>query len=156
MSENEIQVTVVKYPDRKYFMMRYIDPITGKQVARSTRTTRRREAERIAAKWEAELQDGRYRPASKITWAEFREQYEEQKLATLADKTQESAATAMNHLERVIGPKRLISLTSATLSRFQTALRQEGMKDTTIATYLAHLRPAFSWAVSMGMLARGT
>lgn len=132
--------------------MRYVDPITGKQVARSTRATRRREAERIAAKWEAELQDGRYRPASKITWAEFREQYEEQKLATLADKTQESAATAMNHLERVINPKRLISLSSATLSRFQTVLRKEGMKDTTIAAYLAHIRPAFGWAVSMGML----
>ena len=152
MSEENIQVTVVKRSDRKYFMMRYIDPVTGKQAARSTRTTRRREAERIAAKWEAELHEGRYRPASKITWAEFREQYEEQKLATLADKTQESAGTAMNHLERVINPKRLISLTSATLSRFQAALRKEGMKDTTIAAYLAHLRPAFSWAVSMDML----
>ena len=60
MSNSEIEVRVVKYPDRKYLMMRYIDPITGKQIARSTRTTKRWEAERLAAKWEAELREGRY------------------------------------------------------------------------------------------------
>ena len=152
MNENEIQVTVVKYADRKYLMMRYIDPITGKQVARSTRTTRRRDAERIAAKWEAELQDGRYRPASRISWGEFRDRYEDEKLSSLADNTAGATATAFNHMERIINPQRLATLTPTVLSRFQAKLRQEGMKDTTIATHLRHLHAALSWAVSMGIL----
>jgi len=38
------------------------------------------------------------------------------------------------------------------MSRFQAELREEGMKDTTINGHLGHLRAAFSWAVSMGML----
>lgn len=53
----------------------------------------------------------------------------------------------MNHLERVIAPKRLSILTSAVLSRFQSDLRKEGMKDTTLDAHLGHLQSALSWAV---------
>jgi integrase len=154
MSETEINVTVVKYPDRRFYMMRYVDPVTGKQKARSAGTSDRRAAERAAAKWEAELREGRYQPPRRITWAEFRERYESEKLASLALSTQKTAATAMNHVERVIDPMRLAALTAETLSQFQSKLRVEGMKETTIGVVLSHLRPALSWAVSMGMLSK--
>jgi integrase len=154
MSENEIKVAVVKYPDRKYLMMRYTDPITGKQKARSTGSTNHREAERIAAKWEQELQQSTYHPKRNITWDEFRERYEDEKLSSLAPSTQKTAATAMNHVERIINPLKLASLSAETLSRFQAALRREGKKDTTIGVILSHLRPSLSWAMTMGLLAK--
>ena len=47
---NEITVHVVTYPDRDNLVMRYVDPMTGKQRRRSTKTTKRREAEKLAAK----------------------------------------------------------------------------------------------------------
>ncbi len=154
MSE-KIEVTVSSYGSkRKYLMMRYTDPITGKRHARSTGTTKRREAERVAAVWEDELNSGRYDAPSRITWQEFRQRYEEEKLSSLADKTQDAASAAMNHMERVINPRKLASVTSALMSRFQSELRKGGMKDTTIAAHLAHLRAALSWAVSVGMLAK--
>ena len=53
--EEQIRVYVVKYPGRTNLMMRYLDPLSNKQVARSTGTSKQREAERIAAKWESEL-----------------------------------------------------------------------------------------------------
>lgn len=152
MSNDEIRVKVVKYPDRTYLMMRYVDPITGKQIARSTRTTRRREAERIAAKWEAELREGRYHAPTSISWEEFRERYEDEKLSSLAENTAGATATAFNHLERLVNPQKLMAITPAVLSRFQTKLRKEGMRDTTIATHLRHLRAALGWAVSLKML----
>ena len=105
MSENEIKVTVTKYADRKYFVMRYVDPVTGKRHSRTTRATTRREAERMAAKWEAELQEGRIPGPYNISWTEFRERYEAEKLASLAKATADSASTAMNHLERLINPE---------------------------------------------------
>ena len=39
MTDNDIKVLVVKYPDRRFLMMRYIDPITGRhcQVSRTVR-----------------------------------------------------------------------------------------------------------------------
>lgn len=152
MSENEIKVAVTKYGRRKYFIMRYADPVTGKRHTRSTKATTRREAERMAAKWEAELQEGRYQAPCNISWKEFRERYELEKLASLAKATADSASTAMNHLERLISPRNLTVLTSTVLSKFQAKMRQEGMRETTIATHLRHLRAAISWAVSMELL----
>ena len=87
MDDNEIKVVVVKYPDRKNLTMRFTDPMTGKQIARSTRTANHRQAERCAAKWEAELQEGRYKRPSMTTWEEFRERYEQEYLSGLADGT---------------------------------------------------------------------
>ncbi len=101
---------------------------------------------------QAEKFQGRYERPRKIFWAEFRERYESEKLSSLAESTQRTAATALNHLERVINPERLASVTTDTLALFQAKLRKEGMKETTIGVVLSHLRPALSWAVSMGML----
>ncbi len=152
MSDNTIQVTVIKYPDRRYLMMRFVDPVTGKQKARSTGTKIHREAERIAAKWEQELQQGTYRPKRNITWDEFREKYELEKLSSLAPSTQRTSATAMNHLERIIDPLKLAAVNVETLSQFQAILRREGKKETTIGVILSHLRAALSWAATMELL----
>jgi hypothetical protein len=63
--KSEIKVHVINY-GRKNLYMRYLDPVTGKQVPKSTGTNKRREAERIAAKWEHDLREGRYQSPSKI------------------------------------------------------------------------------------------
>ncbi len=48
----EIKVYVVKFHDRDNFVMKYNDPHTGQNVRRSTGTTKRKEADKVAAKWE--------------------------------------------------------------------------------------------------------
>ena len=72
----DIKVHVTKYPDRKNLVMRYVDPESGRQAQRSTGTTNERDANRVAAKWEAELREGCYNRPAKIGWAEFRRMYE--------------------------------------------------------------------------------
>src|SRR4051812_48902018 len=144
MSAQDISVWVIRYRDRPHFTMRYVDPITGRQCARSTGTNVKREAERLAAKWEAELRDGKYQPLSKIDWASFRERYEQEKGASLAENSLSAAVSAFNHLERIANPDRLASINSSVLSQFQAKLRKEGMRDSTISTHLRHLRAALS------------
>lgn len=90
----------------------------------------------------------------KLTGASFRERYEQEKGASLAENSLSAAVSLFNHLERVINPEKLSSITSSILSQFQAKLRKEGMKDTTISTHLRHIRAALSWAVSMGLLPR--
>ncbi len=148
----EIRVSVVDY-GRKYLMMRYVDPITGKQKARSTKTTGRRDAERVAAKWEAELREGRYKPPARMTWADFRERYEDEKLPSLAERTAEPVRAVFNHVEAILNPARLGDLTAETLSYFQAQLRKLGLKESTVGAHLAHLRSALGWAKSVGLLA---
>ncbi|NLX95923.1 MAG: site-specific integrase, partial [Rhodopirellula sp.] len=149
---SEIKVTVSRYGSGRHLVLRYTDPITGKRVARSAGTSDPTKAAKEAGRWEDELNTGRYRPPSRLTWKDFRERYAEEKLATLADKTFLSATSALNHLERVVNPDRLSKLTAATMSQFQAKLRAEGMKDTTIACHLRAIKSALSWAASVGLI----
>lgn len=154
MDGHGIRVTISTYSDRKYLMMRYVDPVTGRIKSRSTRTNNRREAERVAAKWEADLQEGRYHEPSRMSWDDFRQRYEDEKLASLSVNTFGATASAFNHLEEIINPKKLEALTSIELSRFQAGLRRTGIAETSVATHLRHIRAALGWAHAMGLLPR--
>ncbi len=100
---SEIKVTVVKLPDRDNLMLRYIDPMTGKQKHKSAGTTNRKEAAKAAGKWEAELREGRYQAPLKMTWAAFRERYEDEVLSSLAPTTDEKVSAVFNKLEEITG-----------------------------------------------------
>src|SRR5579863_103614 len=103
MRNKEIKVHVVDY-GRECLYMRFKDPTTQKLVTRSTEVRKdsrnaRKEAEKVAAKWEAELQEGRYKAPSKVTWAEFRQRYEDEVLPSLAEKTHAKAFATFNAVE---------------------------------------------------------
>ncbi len=163
----EIKVKVVEFGDRKHYQMQYVDPVTRKKKTRSTGVVKtslkkdRTEAERVAAKWEAELREGRYCDPSKTTWAQFRERYEDEALTGLANQTDVKAQIVLNLVERILNPARLRDVTAERLSYFAAELRKAykvGDKlrpcrsETTIAGYLAHLRAAMSWAVGLGLI----
>ena len=71
MSE-EITVSVNSYGEKRPLSLVYFDPVSGKKIAKSSGTRDWREAERLAGELEKELRAGRYAPASKLTWKEFR------------------------------------------------------------------------------------
>jgi integrase len=147
--------------------MRYIDPVTGKQVAKSAGTRDREKAIGKAAVWQDELNSGRYKAPSKLSWAEFREKYEAERLITMAMTGRRSVTSAFNHLERAINPDRLRKLTTPVMGRFVAELRKprkilkaDGKEETlspireaTIACYLRSIKAALRWAERMGLLA---
>lgn len=149
---SELKVKVTKFNDRKYWIAYYDCPLEGRRITRSTRKTTRREAERFAAVWEADLREGRYKPPSKITWADFRARYESEHLASLASKTEASAVTAFNRLEAACRPKRLADVTADRLSHFQRELREQGLSESSIRSYLAHIKAALKWAKEQELL----
>ena len=149
---SEIKVTVSNY-GRKFLYMRYKDPLTGKNVAKSTGTASMKEAVKIAAKWEAELQEGRYKPASKVTWQEFRERYETERLPALAANTANKVNGVFNAIEELIGVDKLSKLDSAQISKFQRRLREERkVAEATIKGMLAHLKACLNWAKKVKLL----
>lgn len=147
-----IRVHVVKFQDRKNLMMRYTDPVTMQRKTRSTGTSNRRQAEREAAKWEAELQEGRYKPPSRITWEDFRERYETEHLPGLAKRTAERAGTVCNWVENIINPKYLSAITSDHVSKIREAMRKEGLQESTIKGNLMYLRSILNWAKRHGLI----
>jgi len=155
----EIEVRVVEFGDRKCYQMQYVDPLTGRKKTRSTKVERtgrkreRTEAERVAAKWESELREGRYKAPSQVTWVEFRTRYEDEVLCSLADNTDDKVCGVFNMVEQVLNPARLRDLTATRLSYYQRRLREMGRSESTIEGHLAHLLAALNWAVSMAILA---
>lgn len=158
---SEINVIVIKYERKKFLYMRYVDPLTNKRVERSTGCTKRREAQKVAAKWESELEDGRYKETSKVTWSEFRERYENEVLASLAETTDCKASGIFNMLERLMNPDKLASVNAERISQLCQMLRdgdadadkpRKPRAESTIKGYLAHIKAALNWAQEQGML----
>ena len=151
---DEIRVKVNSYGPGRPLGMVYTDPTSGKKVARSTGTRNRREAERQAAVWEDELRSGRYAARSRVTWQEFRERFASDKLAGMPESSRLAYNTALDHLERDKEPDRLASLTAEAMSDFQGRLRKAGMKETTLARHLRHIKAALRWAARVGLLGK--
>jgi len=149
---NAITVKVTKYSGRKFYVMYWEDPLTRKRCYESTKRTTRSKAERVAAVREAELLEGRYKPATNTTWQEFRERYEDEVLTSLAERTDKAVGTVFNKVEALVHPQKLSDLNADRLSEYQSGLRKAELAEATIRTYLAHLRSALRWAVDMGML----
>lgn len=146
-----IRVYVVDYPDRNNLYMRYADPVTGKHQAKSTGTASKKEAARVAAKWEADLQEGRYKPPSKVTWDEFRTRFEDEKLRGLSTNYAAVMHSTFSHLEK-LNIQRLCDVNASAISRYQAELRSAKVSESTIRTYLKHLKAALSWARRVGLL----
>jgi len=153
MSE-EIRVYVVKYTGKKSLYMRYRDPITGKHIARSTGEARRKEADRVAAKWEAELREGRYASPLKTTWAELIDKYSLEYLAGLSKGTNAKVECLFSVVEEFMKPGklRLAKLDARWVSKLRSELRKNGRAETTIDGHCRHLKAMLRWGKSQGML----
>jgi hypothetical protein len=84
---SEIKVKVTRNGGRKYLTMYYECPLTGKRTQRSTKVTKRRDAEREAMRWETELRSGQYVAPSRMSWEQFRLRYEDEVMPLMADNT---------------------------------------------------------------------
>ena len=149
---DEIRVHVVDYGNDRNLMMHYTDPFTGKHVARSAGTRNATKAERAAAKWEDELREGRYQKPNRKTWEEFRAYYSAHALPSLAKRSQESYESTLNVFEQKCHLERLAHVTTARVTAFATALRDDGRSEATIAHHLRHLKAAMRWAPREGLL----
>jgi integrase len=153
MSE-EIKVHVASYGDGRNLMLRYTDPLTGERIAKSAGTRNRREAEREAGKWQAELREGRYQKASRISWEDFRARYAADILPGLAVGTAATYEATLNVFERTCNPDKLAKVTTAVVTGFVTKLRETGIAEATIARHLRGLRVVTRWANRQGLLAK--
>ena len=137
--------------DRKPLVLRWVDE-RGIQRQKTAGTSSRKEAERIAGKLEAELNEGRYKEPNKITWEQFRILFEDEKLRPMSKKTIDSYMTTMNHIERYLNPIKLSDITTQSLSTFAAKLRTTGVAETTVAKYIRHTKALINWAHGMELL----
>jgi integrase len=133
-------------------MLRYRDPFTKKFTTKSSGTRDEKEALKAADKWQDELRGGRYKPTSKVRWEDFRNKYESEVAAGLADNTQTRISGIFDSVENHIKPERVRDITSGQLSNYVKKLREAEYEESTIATHLAHLRASLGYAVEWGYI----
>ncbi len=149
----QVKVSVNAWGVGRSLTLSWVDPISGKRKTRSAKTKDWRTAERLAGKLAEDLEAGNISP-SRTTWDEFTRRYADEKLTTLAPATKEASLASLRHVKRVLGIEHLGKLTSSAMSKFSADLRREGMKDTTIAHHLRHVKAATRWAARLGLMAR--
>lgn len=146
-----IRVLIRRRSDRPHLVLYFIDPLTGKEVWKSTGTADKSEALKAAGAWEQELlaKRGRFNDG----WSFFRQRFEDEHLPTLAKKTRLGFGTALNHFERLIkNVTRVSDVTPSVVSKFQSEMLREGMPLTSVVTHLTHLRTALNWAEVVGLV----
>ncbi len=149
---DEIKVHVVDYGSGRNLMMRYRDPNSRRHVAKTTATRNRTKAERAAAKWEAEVREGRYQKPSRMTWENFREYYIENALAGLAENSIVAYESTLNAFELHCKPQKLGDLTTERVTEFAACLRKAMLREATVARHLRHLKSTARWAHRKGLL----
>ena len=152
-----VKVWVVEIGRRSNYCLQWRDPVTQRLRTKTTPIPRagvrsKAAAERLAGELEAQLMAGAAAVPSRLGWEEFRARYEAEVVPGLAKKTAEKVAVVFDRLEEKISPRRLWDLTEARLSAFAAAMRTDGLKETTLAGYLAHLKAALGWAVKQKLL----
>lgn len=148
---NDLRIWISLPKNRRYWVIRWQDPETQQVRERTTGTTKKKDAERLAGELRADILSRRFVPTQRVAWEAFRNRYEQDVVPTMAKKTGSKIATAFNAIEEILSPGYLNELTAERLSYFQSKLR-ERLADTTVASYLAHLKSALRWSVDMGMI----
>ncbi|TWT33844.1 Tyrosine recombinase XerC [Posidoniimonas corsicana] len=146
---NGPRVRVVPYKNRPYGLRwRRAD---GSTRELSSGCKRRRDAERAAVELEIDLAQND--PDSpRLLWSLFRERYEQEKLPQLSRKSESQWVTAANWLERTVAPTRLSDVNKSMLSRFTAKLRERGLSESSIRSYLATLLAALGWACDVDLI----
>lgn len=119
----------------------------------------KRNAEKLRQKLTAQLIAGTYESESTATWETFRQEYEERILPRMAMRSREEVIAALNHFQRVINPKKMIGVKTATIDTFIAKRRSEKGKKggskvspATINKDLRHIRAAMATAQEWGYL----
>ena len=128
MKQTTIRVHVVDY-GREFLYMRYKNPVTGKYVTRSTEVSRdsperQKDSRESRGQVGSRTRRGAYKAPSKVTWAEFRQRYEDEVLPGLAPKTAAKAAAVFNAIEEHVSPLPVADLTADRISLLTKCLRE--------------------------------
>ena len=141
---------VFKRADRKYYEMQWADAITGRLKTRSLKSIHKRDAERAAAAYAADLTAGLRR--EKVTWTEFRAFFEAEHFPDLRPASRSKYQTTMRLVETVISPNLLSSLREDEAAHIVMALRRRAVSMATIKGHIVHLKSMLKWAVDRRLL----
>jgi integrase len=146
--------------ERASWYVGWIDP-EGKRRCKSCGPGEQglRNAEKLRRKTEAQLITGTYQGENKLTWADFRKEWEEKITPGLGTFNRQLTREAFNHWERLINPERTYCISRRYIDHYVAKRRTERGKQkgslvsvATINKELRHLRAALRIAKEWGYM----
>jgi integrase len=159
MPEKRISVWVQTFRDRSTLVLQWLDPDTGRRKSKSAGTANPKEAEQLRGDLEADLNHGRHKETSRLSWERFRELFEQEFLPSRRPNTQRNYRVVLDLFERHCQPTTLRGISTRTMSAFAAALwKAPGkgsptMMPSTIKVRLQFLHTVFSWAAEQKLIA---
>jgi len=156
--KEDVKVYVVEFGDRPNFQLQWRDPVTQKLRTKTTTIKRtglardRKVAERLAGELESQLASGSAALPSKFTWEQFKARYEAEVVPGLAKESANKITVVLNYVASIICPVLLRDMNEARISHLAAIIRSQGKAETTIQSYLGHLRAMLRWAVAQKLL----
>jgi integrase len=139
-------------------MLQWICPDNGKRKSQSTGTPDPKVAEQMRVDLEADLNNGRYQEASRMSWERFRELFEDEYVASRRPNTRRNFAVVLDHFERLCPVIRVSAISERTVSAFAAGLRKlpgrtgPGMMPSSIRVMLQFLHTVLRWAADQKMI----
>lgn len=120
---------------------------------RSKRVGSKSMAEKFRRKREGELAAGLIETRRRDSWESFRARYKRYVLPRVAATTATQYERAFDHVQRVLSPRHIDSVTTASLDRYSTQrLTVDGVSPATLNKKLRHLRAALRKARSWKLI----
>lgn len=148
-------VYLIKGKDRQFWYCQYVDPHTGKRKTVSTKTARRRDAERFAMSLEDRLRSHGAPADGSMLWLDFVGKYMREAMSRRKASTESRAGTVLDSYGKIMQPHWLRSVTPGQIAQYERALAgSASYRPATIATHLRTLKAAMNWAASQGLIAK--
>jgi integrase len=147
-----IHVRLMHREGRKHLEARWIDPLTGKLKTKSTGTSKRKDAERFAARLEDQLNAAPDRAnVTEARFADIWERYKSEVFPELSRKTCQKTTSAINSFQEMVNPLFVASITANVLQSWSASLRRKELAGYTIKGYLAEVSKVLRWADRVGI-----
>ena len=143
-------VKLRKITGRDNWQAYYKHPRTGKQITRSTGTTRRRDAERFAGKWQAELSESDFRERREFSWEDGVTEYESH-LRTIGETTARDYRLWLTRFEKIVQPTTLNEISNADVEKFKLTIART-MRKVSVNTALTAVKAFLKYCERTDMI----
>ena len=148
---NKIRVYAINY-NRKYYVLQWIDPVTGKRKTESSKCKAKGPAERKAADKEKELNATVPTGDGSQSWPHFVADYLHRSLSGADGATERWHAAKLNVFEAQMKPQTLSDVTAVCLSQYVAKLRALKRSEDTIRGHMIAIGCALRWAESQHLI----
>jgi integrase len=148
-----IRVYAIKRADRRNYLLSYHDPLTGKKIQLSAKTTRRREAEQKAIELENRLNHRDSPDDGSVDLPSIYMIYYSAMKKELAPKSLNKIATAVMHVNRLLpGVQSIKDYGRLNLNELKQKLLDEKRPVATVKSIMGSLRILLNWSFSQGYM----